>query len=819
MNEPATRHHLGAVWFADIVGYTEMASRDEKRSISLATQLQSIAHRVVPAYQGRVLKHIGDEIMAEFSSTESAVRAAILVHRAFRTQTADEGSEPSELRVGIHVGDLTVGPDGDVYGHGVNGAARIRECAAPGEVLVSDDVWRQLRYRREFAFDDRGARALKGIGEVHMYSIRFEGELSDDSAKVESPWSVRSFKTELARRRIPRVVAAYAVGVSLILLSVALSVVPSSAGRIALIAALIGFPVALLAVWFVGSSSDGLASGRTGSRPHVLMLIAFGSVLSLGGVLAGLLLLRTVEARYSMAEAFFRDVPVERSIAVLPFVETDTDTIRQYFASGFTEEVLARLATVEDLKVISPTSVRQYMGTEKTAREIGRELGVGRILQGTVQRHLDRVRITVRLVDSRTEEVIWADRYDRELADVFAIQSDIARRIVDTLKIELDSDATAQLEVAPVRDLEAYDLYLKGREYFFQLNSQDNTRAIELFQRALRLDPTYAPGWAGLSEAFAYRVTLGEIAWRDSASRAALRAIDLDPNLPEAHVALGIVELYGPDPALAGREFREAIELNPNHAFASLGLGVIESERGRIDEGLRWSERAARLEPTTALYAMQVGRGYWVLGEFSTAERWFERALDLQPDQGLAIAELARIALMRGDTARARARLGELLRSAGEESSLFDEALLIAMDLGDLDRARVLLADLPEEMLNRRGAERAYLELKAGHRQRANAQLSATISELRTIAPESEEWNPWYGLARAYAVRGDPRATANALDEAYRRGWRLYHDARISVLFDSVWPDGRVQEVLERVSQDIERMRRRVDSASDQRLP
>ncbi len=819
MTEPTTRHHLGAVWVADIVGYTETASRDERRSISLATQLQSIAHRVVPAYQGKVLKHIGDEIMAEFSSTESAVRAAILVHRAFRAQTAQGGSQPSELRVGIHVGDLTVGPDGDVYGHGVNGAARIRECASPGEVWVSDDVWRHLRYRREFGFDDRGARALKGIGEVRMYSIRFEGELSDDSANAGSPWSIRSFRTEVARRRILRVAAAYALGVALLLLSVAVSVVPPSSGRIALILALIGFPIALLAAWSVESTSGGLASLRSWNRPHVLMLVAFASVLSIGGALAGLLLLRSVEARNSMAEAFFRDVPVERSIAVLPFVETDTDTTRQYFASGFTEEVLARLATVEDLKVISPTSVRQYTGTEKTAREIGRELGVGRILQGTVQRHLDRVRITVRLVDARTEEVIWADRYDRELADVFAIQSDIARRIVDTLKIELDPGATALLEVAPVRDLEAYDLYLKGRENFFQLNPQDNTRAIELFQRALRLDPTYAPGWAGLSEAFAYRVTLGEIAWRDSAGRAALRAIDLDPDLPEAHVALGIVELYGPNPALAVREFRQAIELNPNHAFASLGLGVIESERGRIDEGLRWSERAARLEPTTALYAMQVGRGYWVLGEFSTAERWFERALDLQPDQGLAIAELARVALMRGDTARARVRLGELLRTAREQSSFSDEALLIAMDLGDLDRARALLADLPEEMLNRRGAERAYLDLKAGRRQRANAQLSATIRELRAVAPRSEEWNPWYGLARSYAVRGDAQATAEAIDEAYRRGWRLYHDARISVVFDSVWPDSRVQEILERVRQDIERMRRRVEGASEQRLP
>jgi TolB-like protein/class 3 adenylate cyclase/Tfp pilus assembly protein PilF len=824
VTEPASRHHLGAVWFADIVGYTALSSIDEKRSISQATLLQSIAHRVVPAYDGRVLKHIGDEIMAEFSSTESAVRAAILVHRAFRAQTAEGGFEPSELRVGIHVGDLAVGHDGDVYGYGVNGAARIREQAAPGEVLVSEDVWRQLRFRREFTFDERGRQELKGIGELQVFAIRIEGELPDSMAEAASPWNTRGFRAELARRGIPKVVAMYSLVMSVLLLSVFVSVVPPAAGRVVFLVALAGFPLVLFTGWFVDVTSEGLVRSRPDSgvgfpggwrHPHVLMLLVLGSLLSVGAGIAGLPLLRSWEARDGSAEAFFRDVPADRSIAVLPFVETNTESSDQYFGSGVTDEILARLATVGDLKVISPTAVRLYRGTDKTARKIGEELGVGRILQGSVHRQDDRVRISVRLVDARTEEVLWADRYDRELADVFAIQTDIARRIVDTLEIELGPDASAQLEVVPMRDLEAYDLYLKGREYFFQLNPQDNARAVELFRSAIELDPTYAPAWAGLSEAYAYWITMREDAWRDSAGRAARRAIELDPDLAEAHVALGLVELYGPEPAAAGREFRRAIELNPNHAFASLGLGVIENERGRFDEGLRWSERAARLEPTTALYAMQVGRGYWVLGDFRTAEWWFERALEVQPDQGLATAELARVALMRGDTARARVRLAELSQSARTNPSYYDEALLIAMDLGDPELARELVDELPEELMDVRRIERSFLELEAGHRLRGNSLLSAAIAELEDIAPRSDQWDPWYGLARAYAVRGEAEAVAGALEEAYRRGWRLYHDARISVLFGSVWQDPRMQEVLDRVRDDIERMRRRVEGARD----
>jgi TolB-like protein/class 3 adenylate cyclase/Tfp pilus assembly protein PilF len=736
VTEPASRHHLGAVWFADIVGYTALSSIDEKRSISQAAILQAIAHRVVPAFDGRVLKHIGDEIMAEFSSTESAVRAAVLVHRAFRAQTAEGGFEPSELRVGIHVGDLAVGPDGDVYGHGVNGAARIREQAAPGEVLVSEDVWRQLRSRREFTFDERGRQELKGMGELQVFAIRIEGELPDSIAEAASPWNVRGFRAELVHRGIPKVIVIYALVMSLLLLSVFISVVPPGPGRVIFVVALVGFPLALLTAWFVDVPSKGLVRSRPvpgvnsseGWRhPHLLMLVVLGSLLSVGGAMAGFPLLRFWEARNGPVEAFFRDVPIERSIAVLPFVETETDTSEQYFGSGVTDEILARLATVNDLKVISPTAVRLYRGTDKTAREIGEELGVGRILQGSVHRQDDRVRITVRLVDARTEEVLWADRYDRELADVFAIQTDIARRIVDTLEIELGPDATAQLEVVPMRDLEAYDLYLKGREYFFQLNPQDNARAVELFQRAIELDPTYAPAWAGLSEAYTYWITMRENAWGDSAGRAARRAIELDPDLAEAHAALGLVELYGPEPAAAGREFRRAIALNPNHALASLGLGVIENERGRFDEGLRWNERAARLEPTTALYAMQVGRGYWVLGDFRTAEWWYERALQVQPDQGLATAELARVALMRGDTARARMRLAELSQSARTNPAYYDEALLIAMDLGDLELARGFVDELPEELMEVRGIERSYLELEAGRRQRGNSILSAAI--------------------------------------------------------------------------------------------
>jgi tetratricopeptide (TPR) repeat protein len=212
---------------------------------------------------------------------------------------------------------------------------------------------------------------------------------------------------------------------------------------------------------------------------------------------------------------------------------------------------------------------------------------------------------------------------------------------------------------------------------------------------------------------------------------------------------------------------------------------------------------------------MQVGRGYWVLGDFKTAEWWFERALEVQPDQGLATAELAKVALMRGDTQRARLRLTELLQSAERYPSYYDEALLVAMDLGDLELARQIMDDLPEELMDVRRIERSYLELETGNRQRGNSLLSATIAEMEAIAPTAEQWDPWYGLARAYAVRGDAEAAAGALEEASRRGWRLYHDARISVLFASVRQNPDVREILDRVRDDIERMRRRVEVARD----
>ncbi|MBW3660394.1 MAG: hypothetical protein KY397_02015 [Gemmatimonadetes bacterium] len=322
------------------------------------------------------------------------------------------------------------------------------------------------------------------------------------------------------------------------------------------------------------------------------------------------------------------------SIAVLPFVNMSADSENEYFCDGVTEELLTVLTKFGELRVISRTSVMQYKGTTKTVRQIGRELDVDNVLEGSVRRFGDRVRISAQLVRTETDEHLWAENYDRELSDIFAIQSQVAEQIVRSLKSTLSPTDRIQLAKVHTRDLEAYQLYLKGRYFWNQQTEEGLWKAIEFFRAALDKDPEYALAYAGLADSYNllpwYRTPPKEAF--PIASFMASKALQLDETLAEAHNALAFVKmLYDWDWEGAERGFQRAIDLHGGSAPTGSRYFQFLAVVGRLEEATAEIERALQLDPLSLTINTAVGWAYYLEGRYEDAVRQLHKTLEMDP--------------------------------------------------------------------------------------------------------------------------------------------------------------------------------------------
>jgi adenylate cyclase len=538
MRETAPRR-LAAVWFADLVDYTALAARDEDEALGLVDDLQSAARQVVEGHGGRVVKFVGDAVLAEFPSAGEGVRSALALPGELARRRRRRGREPRPVRLGVHVGEVATTPDGDVLGDGVNIAARIQSTAGPDQVVCSEDVVRHLRKRSEFGFDELGERSLKGLGEpVHLFAAR--------------------------------------------LVSGAPPIAPSS-------------------------------------RAHTVAAPA-------------------------------------RSIAVLPFANLSADPENEYFSDGVTEEILTVLARVGDLKVISRTSAMSYKGSSKSLRQIGSELDVATILEGSVRRAGPRVRITAQLIDAGTDRHLWAERYDRDLEDIFAIQADVAERIVKALKVHLTPKERARLTEAPKINQAAYEAYLKGLWFWNRRSPENLRRAERCFEQAAAAEPDYARAHAGRACACVLQLHWGTDAdpdARDNAFAEAERAIELDPNASEGYAARAQVRIYDRDWAAAERDFRRAIELNPGDATARQWYSEYLACMGRLEEAFEEIGRARELDPLSLAVLTQAGNVLVYARRYEEAESRYREVLELDPSFSVARFKLMELyqALGRNDDA------------------------------------------------------------------------------------------------------------------------------------------------------------------------
>jgi adenylate cyclase len=556
---PSSAQHitrrLATILHADVQGYSRLIQANEVATLRVLTPYLRMMNALVRQHGGHPIGSRGDSLLAEFPSVRSAVQCAVEMQRELRTRnTALLPEQRIAFRMGIHVGEIV--EDGEqLHGDGINIAVRIEGLAEAGGICISDAVYNQVKNKLPLQYKDLGEQRLKNIADpVRVYQVVLE---ESESAQAQ----VQSLKSQSERQKPRRVGRSVFVPVFVSVLLIA--------GVIAV--RYFPFP----------TPSTQHPTPSTQAAPAALPL------------------------------------PDKPSIVVLPFVNLSGDPGQEYFSDGITEELTASLSRLANLFVISRNSAFFYKGKAVKVQDLSRELGVKYVLEGSVRKAANQVRITAQLIDATTDHHLWSERYDRPLQDIFALQDEIAQKIVTTLKLQLPFWEQG----IPVRrhhtdNVEAYDFYLRGLESLLramlEAKKEANGQARQLFERALALDSTYALAYAGLGGTYFnewfFQWNLNRAQTLERALELLQRAVTLDDSLSMPHMLLGHIYLWNKQHDQAIAEIRRAIALDPNLSDNYLELGIILVSVGQPEEAIEAIKKGMRLNPRyTGPYPANLG--------------------------------------------------------------------------------------------------------------------------------------------------------------------------------------------------------------------
>jgi len=551
----------------------------------------------------------------------------------------------------------------------------------------------------------------------------------------------KGFFGELKRRNVYKVAVAYAI-VGWLLVQIATQVfpfleIPNWVVRLVIALVAIGFPIALVIAWAFEITPQGIERtevadtmpAAAGQKKHAWIYVAFvGAVLSIGLFFLG---------RYGFrnASSSSSELP-PKSIAVLPFDNLSRDPDNAFFAEGVQDEILTRLAKVADLKVIARTSTQRFKSAPENLPDIAKQLGVANILEGSVQKVNDQVRVNVQLVNALTNAHLWAEIYDRKLSDIFAVQSDIAKTVADTLQAKLTGSEKQMIAAQPTTDMTAYELYHKGRSLWEKRSGDSIPKAIAFYEQAIARDPNYALAYAGLANAY---ILLPFYTGADrravvlKAKDAALKALRLDSNLAEAHLALGKILFFGEiDLAGATREYQRAIELKPNDAAAHHWFGNDAlASLGRFDEAIVESKRAVELDPLSPIINTDLGTTFYYARRYDESARQLRKTLEIDPTFFYAHFNLGIALQAKGDLSGAIAEYEKAKQLSSDNLLVSTTCAAAKAQAGDKDSALRMLTELDKISQQREvvGYLRALLYLSLNNKDEALRWLEQGFEE------------------------------------------------------------------------------------------
>lgn len=537
--------------------------------------------------------------------------------------------------------------------------------------------------------------------------------------------------SELKRRNVYKVAVAYAV-VAWLLIQIATQVfpfleIPNWIVRLVIVLIAIGFPIALVLAWAFEMTPQGIKRTEDAdlaaippSRRHAwVYIVAIGACISIGLFFLG---------RYTAGNKTTAGAPDQlsaKSIAVLPFDNLSRDPDNAFFAEGVQDEILTRLAKVADLKVIARTSTQKFKSAPPDLREVAKQLDVTNILEGSVQKVNDEVRVNVQLINALTNAHLWAEIYDRKLTDIFAVESDIAKTIADTLQAKLTGAEKQMMVSQPTTDTAAYELYHKGRSLWGKRTGDNIPKAIAFFEQAIARDPNYALAYAGLASAYILSPFYTGADRREAGSKAkeaALKALRLDPNLAEAHAALGKVLFFSEiDLAGATREYKRAIELKPNdadahHWFSNDSLAAL----GQFDEAIAEGKRSVELDPLSIVINADLGETFFYARRFDESVAQLRKTLEIDPTSFYAHYNLGIALQAKGDLSGAITEY-EKAKQLNDSPTVATFCAQAKAHAGDKDAARRMLSELDKISQQREvvGYLRALLYLSLNNKEEA----------------------------------------------------------------------------------------------------
>jgi TolB-like protein/Tfp pilus assembly protein PilF len=555
---------------------------------------------------------------------------------------------------------------------------------------------------------------------------------------------IGTFFAELKRRNVYKVAAAYIVAGWALSQGIAqvfpVFDVPNWIIRLIVLLVIVGLPLALALAWMFEitpqgikrtEAADAMATTARQKNRAWIYVIVIGGLFSLGLFFLGRYTAQTPRQSETATAAALP----QKSIAVLPFENLSGNPENAYFTQGVQEEILTRLAKIADLKVISRTSTQHFKSSPENLPQIARQLGVANILEGSVQRSADQVRVNVQLIKAATDAHLWADTFDRKLTDIFAVESEIANTIAETLQAKLTGLEKTAIAKHPTANTEAYQFYLKGRFFWNKRTGADLRAAIDYFNQALGKDPSYALAYAGLADSYDLLSTYGAASPVDSlpqAKAAAKKALELDDTLAEAHTSLALVlSAYDFDFEQAIKEFERAIELNPNYATAHhwLSNGPL-LVLGQFDRTIAEAKQAVELDPLSLIISADLGQDYFFARRYDEAIAQLRKTIEMDPRFYYAHWNLGEVWQLKGQLNEAIAvyRKAVELNDDPFVAGLLGQAYARA---GQREEAQKILARLNEEAKSRyvHPYSFALIYLALGDKERA-------IDEMERAYPE-----------------------------------------------------------------------------------